>query len=173
MLGAISRGALEIGSGASTAFIGAKINFNLSNDTQFFANASYGITDVKQSSHSILGNLNTLKSYSYLMGIKSNGLLFNNDQISFSFSQPLRLSSGDATISNAVSRNYNTNQFIMSYDRFSLKPDGTERDFEMSYSLANIYGAKIRFNLLYQLNPGHVKSIDSATSVLVRLGSAF
>ncbi len=173
VLGAISTGALEIGSGASTAFIGTKLDYNFSGKTKFFAQASYGMTSVDQSSRSILGDISTLKSYSYLFGLKSTFLFSHNDQLSLTVSQPLRLASGYASISNAVSRNYATNQFTMSYDRFSLNPAGTERDFELSYALNNVYGLRLQFNLLHQLNPGHVSSIESATSALFRLGSAF
>lgn len=173
VLGAVSIGALEIGSGASTAFIGSNIDYWFTGNSQFFVRASYGLTSVEQSSRSILGDVSTLKSYSYLLGFKSHGILFDNDQLSFTISQPLRLAGGYANVSNAVGRNYQTNQYAMNYERISLNPTGTERDFEMSYSIANIYGANLRINMLHQLNPGHVKSIDSATSVLFRLGSAF
>ena len=96
-----------------------------------------------------------------------------NDQLSFTFSQPLRLASGFASISNVTSRNYATNQFVMSYDRVSLNPSATERDFELSYILNDIYGLRVQFNILHQLNPGHVNAIKSATTGLIRLGSAF
>lgn len=173
VLGAVSVGALEIGNGASTAFIGSNIDYWLTGNSQFFARASYGVTSVDQSSRSILGDISTLKSYSYLVGFKSYGLLFDDDQLSFTFSQPLRLAGGYASVSNAVSRNYQTNQFTTNYERISLNPTGTERDFEMSYSIGEFYGANLRLNMLHQLNPGHIKTIQSATSVLFRLGSAF
>ncbi len=173
VLGAVSRGAVEIGKGASTGFVGTKLDYFLSNDSQLFARASYGITKVDQSSRSILGNISSLKSYSYLIGIKSRTLLFENDELSFTFSQPLRLDGGSASVSRASGRNYETGQFTTSFERISLNPSGTERDFELSYSIANIYGARVQLNLLHQLNPGHIKSINSATSLLFRLGSAF
>lgn len=173
VLGAISRGALEIGSAATTVFSGAKIDYNLNSNAVLFARASFGFTRVSGSGRSIFGDISTLKSYSYLVGIKGQDLVFNNDDISFTFSQPLRLTSGFATVSNVTERNYATNQFTTSYNRISLNPTGTERDFEVSYSLNNVYGAKLQLNLLHQLNPGHIKSINNATSVLLRIGSAF
>ena len=173
VLGAVSRGAVEIGRGASTGFVGTKIDYHFSNKSQFFARATYGLTTVDQSGVSLLGDVSTLKSYSYLVGVKSHGLLFDNDQISFTFSQPLKLDGGFATVSHVTDRNYDTGLFTMSNDRISLNPSGTERDFELSYALSNVYGARVQLNLLHQRNPGHISTIDSATSVLLRLGSSF
>ncbi len=173
VLGAVSRGALEIGTAATTAFTGAKIDYALGDKALLFARGSYGVTNVTGSTRSILGDVSNLKSYSYLVGIKGQGLAFDNDQISFTFSQPLRLSSGFATVSNVTHRDYETGQFTTSYNRISLNPTGTERDFELAYSLNGIYGTNLKLNVLHQLNPGHIKSIRSATSVLFRIGSAF
>ena len=173
VLGAVSRGALEIGRGATTGFAGANMDIKLSEKSQFFARATYGVTSVDQSARSILGDVSTLKSYSYLVGFKSSGLLRDDDQISFTFSQPLRLAGGHAFVSNAVSRDYSTGTFTTEFNRISLNPSGAERDFEMSYSLTNFYGANVRLNLLHQLNPGHAINLPDATSVLLRFGSGF
>lgn len=173
VLGAISKGAIEIGDAATTAFSGAKIDYYLSAGTLLFGRASYGITNVSSSGLSILGDISRLQSYSYLVGIKSQSLAFDNDQISLTFSQPLRLSSGFATVSNVSHRNYATGQFTTSYNRISLNPTGTERDFELAYTLNDFYGTNIQLNVLHQLNPGHIKSIKNATSLLLRLGSSF
>ena len=173
VLGSISRGVLEFGQGATTGFIGSKLDIHLSDKSLFFARASYGITSVDQSTASILGNMSTLKSYSYLAGFRRNALFFDDDQLSFTFSQPLKLAGGTATISNAMSRNYQTNSFTMAYNNISLKPSGTERDFELAYSIGNLFGARVQFNLLHQINPGHSMHIENVTSALLRLGSAF
>jgi subtilisin family serine protease len=173
VLGSISRGALEIGTAATTAFGGAKIDYTINANTMLFARASYGMTNVSGSSRSILGDVSKLKSYSYLVGIKGQKMIFDSDQISFTVSQPLRLSSGYATVSNVTDRNYVTGQFTTSYDRISLNPTGTERDFELAYSINGFYGANLKLNILHQLNPGHIKSIKSATTMLLRLGSDF
>ncbi|MBT5188040.1 MAG: S8 family serine peptidase, partial [Kordiimonadaceae bacterium] len=173
VLGSVSRGALEIGTGARTTFTGAKLNFWLSDNIEFYANATYGMTKVSASASSILGNISSLKSYSYLAGIKSSSLFTKNDQLSFTVSQPLRLSGGTATVGSVISRNYQSNQFTMAYNTFALSPRATERDFELSYSISNIFGASMRLNLLHQLNPGHTNLIPDTTSVLFRIGSAF
>ncbi|MEZ5756651.1 MAG: S8 family peptidase [Emcibacteraceae bacterium] len=173
VLGAVSTGALEIGSGARTAFSGTNMDYRLSDNSSFFARASFGLTNVDQSGKSLISNISTLKSMSYLVGFKSSGLIFENDQVSLTMSQPLRLQTGYATISHAIDRNYLTNDFTMAYNRFSLTPGGREQDFELSYSIVDFHGARLQFNLLHQLNPGHLRSIKSATSLLFRVGSAF
>ncbi|MCP5380888.1 MAG: S8 family serine peptidase [Kordiimonadaceae bacterium] len=173
VLGAVSTGALEIGSGARTAFSGTNLDYSISDKSGFFVRASYGITTVDQSGKSLLSNVSTLKSMSYLVGLKSRGLIFENDQVTLTMSQPLRLQTGYATISNAIGRNYLTGKYTMAYNRFSLTPGGREQDFELSYSIADFHGARLQLNFLHQLNPGHLKSIKSATSILFRLGSAF
>lgn len=173
VLGAISTGVLRIGDGARTGFVGAKFDYTLSNKISLYGRATYGITDVDAVAGTLLGNISTLKSQSYLVGIKSLGLLRDDDQISLTFSQPLKLTSGNATISNVAERNYENNSYRMAFNRVNLGPSGTERDIELSYSMANFYGARMQINLLHQFNPGHVRTIKGATSLLLRLGSNF
>lgn len=173
VLGAISTGAIEIGRGANTGFVGGKLQYNPSASSQLFAQMSYGITKVNSSKTSIIGQVSSLQSYSYMFGYKKAGLLRDNDQISISFSQPLKLQSGTGIISNATSRNYQDNSYVVAYTPIKLAPSGTERDFEIAYSIAEIMGVSARLNFLYQLNPGHVKSNPDATSILLRLGSRF
>lgn len=173
VLGAVSTGVLTIGDGARTGFVGAKFDYNISPKSSFYGRATYGITDVDTVTGTLLGNISTLQSHSYLVGIKSLGLLRDDDQISLTFSQPLKLSSGNAIISNVAERNYENNSYRMSFNRVGLAPSGTERDIELSYSMANFYGARMQVNLLHQFNPGHVSSIKGATSLLLRLGSNF
>ena len=173
VLGAVSTGALEIGSGANTGFIGGKMDWKISDRSLFFARASYGVTEVFKSNTSILGNISTLKSFSYLLGVKSSGLMRDDDQLSFTVSQPLKLVGGTATISNATSRNYQTDSYTMNYSNINLGPSGTERNVELAYKIGNFFGSSIGINLLHQFNPGHVKSIKSATSALLRIRSSF
>jgi len=173
VLGSVSRGAMEIGSGAKTAFVGGRFDFKISDSIELFARASYGITDVETSFSGILGNISTLKSHSYLIGLKKNALFLDNDQLSLTFSQPLLLSGGNASISKVISRNYVNDTFDMSLERISLTPAGRERDIEISYGIGNLYGRSVRFNVLHQINPGHIQNIPNATTFLVRLGSTF
>ena len=173
VLGAVSTGVLKIGDGARTGFVGAKFDYNLSHNSLIYGRASYGITNVDSAGGTLFGNISTLQSHSYLVGIKSLGLMRYDDQISLTFSQPLKLSSGNATISNVAQRNFADNSYTMSFNRINLGPSGTERDIEFSYSMANFYGTRVQVNLLHQFNPGHVKSIKGATSLLLRLGSNF
>jgi hypothetical protein len=173
VLGAVSTGVLRIGDGARTGFVGAKFDYTLSNKSSLYGRATYGITDVDAVAGTLLGNISTLKSQSYLVGIKSLGLLRDDDQISLTFSQPLKLTSGNATISNVAERNYENNSYRMAFNRVNLGPSGTERDIELSYSMANFYGARMQINLLHQFNPGHVRTIKGATILLLRLGSNF
>ncbi|MDG1858640.1 MAG: hypothetical protein P8I94_06035, partial [Emcibacteraceae bacterium] len=173
VLGAVSTGALEIGSGANTGFIGGKFDWKINDKSLFFTRASYGITDVTKSTTSILGNISTLKSFSYLFGVKSSGLIRDDDQLSFTISQPLKLVGGSALVSNATSRNYQTDSYTLNYTHINLGPSGTERNVELAYKLGHFFGASLGVNLLHQFNPGHVKSIKNATSALLRLKSAF
>ncbi|MDG1438892.1 MAG: carbohydrate porin, partial [Emcibacteraceae bacterium] len=173
VLGAVSTGALEIGSGANTGFVGGKMDWKITENSLLFARASYGVTDVMKSNTSILGNISMLKSFSYLLGVKSSGLMRADDQLSFTISQPLKLVGGNAAVSNATSRNYLTNSFTTNYTDINLGPSGTERNLELAYKVGNFFGSSVGVNLLHQFNPGHVKSIKSATSALLRIRSSF
>nr|WP_250646642.1 S8 family peptidase [Pseudemcibacter aquimaris] len=173
VLGAISTGALEIGRGARTGFVGGKFNWNITNKSNIFARVSYGLTKVDGSSTSIIDQISTLKSYSYLVGVKTNGIIRNNDQLSISFSQPLKLHGGKGIISTVSNRDYVNNNYTMSYTAVPLAPRGTERDIELAYTIAEIMGVRAQVNFLYQLNPGHVQSIPNSKNILIRLGSRF
>jgi len=175
VLGSLSSGALALGRAATTTFATARVGWNITPDINFFTRASYGLTDVRAASLSLVEGINSLRSASFSLGLAGTSLFRRNDRLSFAISQPLRVTGGRADISLVTSRNYRADNLDLSFshNQISLAPGGREIDFELAYGLADMFGARLDFNVLHQINPGHNRANPDNTAVLIRLGSEF
>ena len=175
VLGSLSNGALALGRAATTTFATARVGWNITQDINFFSRASYGLTDVRAASLSLVEGISSLRSASFSLGLAGTSLFRRNDRLSFAISQPLRVTGGRADISYVTSRNYRADNLDLSFSRnqISLTPGGREIDFELAYGLADMFGARLDFNILHQVNPGHNRANPDNTAVLIRLGSEF
>ncbi|WP_417316896.1 S8 family peptidase [Emcibacter sp.] len=173
VLGSLSDGALKIGEGANSLFGTLNFDYALSGKLSLFGSLSYGITDVKAATASLLGNMDRLLSRSFSLGLKGRNLAGLGEQMSLALSQPLRVESGQAGVSYVESRDYVNDVLNFSSRQISLVPDGRELDIELALETGNFFGARLRVNLLHQINPGHSSRAGDSSSVLLRLSSGF
>jgi len=173
VLGSLSDGAISLGKGASTAFINGRFDMAFAKKLNFFAKASYGMTNVTAADLSLVEQIDNLTSGSFAIGITANSFLQKGDRLSFAVSQPLRVMSGQANLSYVASRNYQTDSLSFIRNQASLSPTGREIDFELAYRIADLFGAQIDFNILHQINPNHNRENPDNTGVLIRFGSVF
>jgi len=173
ILGSLSRGALSLGDGASTGYMAARLDWNISPKIQFFARGSYGRTQVESASLSLISHVSQLSSGSFSTGFRGKNILYQGDRFSFGISQPLKVYTGQAEVASVESRDYDLDILTFGAQNISLSPQGTAYDMELSYGLKNFFGADINLNLLHQINPAHSVDRASSTSILLRLGSNF
>ncbi|NOZ41625.1 MAG: S8 family serine peptidase [Alphaproteobacteria bacterium] len=173
VLGSLSNGALSLGTGATTAFANARINWNIAGNIRFFTKASYGRTAVTATNSSLVQRISGLTAASFSAGLTGNSLFQRGDRLSFAVSQPLRVIGGHADIAYVTARNYRTDSLAFISNRVALAPNGREIDVELAYTIANIFGARVDFNVLHQINPDHNRLIPANTAVLIRFGSEF
>jgi len=173
VLGSLSDGAISLGKGASTAFINGRFDMAFAKKFNFFAKASYGMTNVTAADLSLVEQIDNLTSGSFAIGITANSFLQKGDRLSFAVSQPLRVMSGQANLSYVASRDYQTDSLSFIRNQASLSPTGREIDFELAYRIADLFGAQIDFNILHQINPNHNRENPDNTGVLIRFGSVF
>lgn len=173
ILGSLSSGAVSLGRGATTTFVNGRFGWAMAGGMNFFARASYGLTNVAAAELSLVEKIGNLRSGSFSIGFTGDSLLRKGDRLSFAVSQPLRVSGGYADISYVAARNYQTNSLSFVSNQVSLTPGGREIDFELAYRMADIFGARVELNILHQVNPGHNRANRDNTGVLIRLGSVF
>ncbi len=177
VLGSLSNGAIALGSGATTTFVNAHFDMGITSQVNFFAKASYGLTDVKTADLSLVEQVNSLRSGSFSIGVTGDSLFQKGDHLSFAVSQPLRVMGGQADVSFVAARDFRKGlqagslSFIS--NQISLAPDGREIDFELVYRIADLFGAQVDFNVLHQISPGHSSVNPDNTGVLIRFGSEF
>jgi len=173
VLGSMSAGAIDLGKGAATGFINARFDWSFVQGMTFFTKASYGRTHVRAAGLSLVERINKLTSGSFSIGVMGRSLIQDNDRLSFAVSQPLRVMGGTADVSYVARRDYQTDSLSFIRHQISLAPSGREIDFELAYSIADILGARVDFNILHQINPNHNNLSPSNTGFLVRFGSEF
>ena len=177
VLGSLSSGALSLGKGATTTFINARFSMDIVDGINFFARTSYGLTAVTAADLSLVEQIESLTSGSFSIGLTGDSLFQKGDRLSFAISQPLRVMGGQADLSYVTARDFNKDlqsgslSFIS--NQVSLAPGGREIDFELAYRVANIFGARVDFNIMHQISPNHNSANPDNTGVLIRLGSEF
>lgn len=173
VLGSLSEGALRLGRGASTAYVAAKLDWNLTLNLQVFAKASYGLTHVESAPASLIENVSTLSSGSFSTGLRGRDILSRGDHFTFAISQPLKVYGGSAHVSYVQSRDYQQDVLGFGSRNISLAPKGRAVDLELRYAFAHFMGARINLNLLHQFNPAHSLKRANSTALLFRLASTF
>ncbi|MBL4801387.1 MAG: S8 family serine peptidase [Emcibacter sp.] len=177
VLGSLSTGAISLGKGATTTFVGGRVLMDMAKGLNFFARASYGRTKVTAADLSLVEQISSLTSGSLAFGVMGKSLFQSGDRLSFAISQPLRVMGGYADVSLVTGRDFSKNlqddslSFVS--NQVSLSPKGREIDFELAYHVADILGAQVDLNFLHQINPGHNQINPDNTGFLIRFGSEF
>ncbi|PCI51175.1 MAG: hypothetical protein COB49_02755 [Alphaproteobacteria bacterium] len=173
VLGSLSNGAVSLGTGAVTTFVNTRFNLDIARGVNFFARASYGLTNVRAADLSLVEGVDSLTSGSLSIGMTGNSLFQQGDRLSFAVSQPLRVMGGHAEVSFVTARNFETDSLSFVSNQVALTPGGREIDFELAYRVANLFGAQVEFNILHQISPNHSSATPDNTGILVRFGSEF
>lgn len=173
VLGALSGGALALGSGAETLFAEIKGSIALGRGISLSGQYLHGATFVDGVEGSLFSGTSMLRLSEFSVLLVKRGVLAERDLIGFALSQPLRLEAGQTTLNLATSRNYTSGALGFTRSVLSLAPSGREIDMELAYRWADSGSFSIDASLLYQFSPGHTAGAKPATSILLMARRAF
>jgi hypothetical protein len=151
LFGGSSGGPLSVDKARTTA-LGLSARFQLSRDVALLGDYSEGVTRVKDSRNSLIGNFSTLRTRSFGFGLVADSLFAANDRFGLAVSQPLRVTRGNATLDIPVGIDA-AGHISREQDTISLAPPGTESDFEAYYKLALGKHSDLSTYFLYQSEP--------------------
>ena len=145
LLNSYSSGAFAFEGSNTTNFAGVSAHFKVSKNVDFFASYSRGHTLGKTQNVGLISSVSNLKSEAFSIALASKqtkllGLIAKNrtglkDSLTLSVSQPLRITSGIATLDVPSLRDDEGNITRLN-EVVSLAPNGRQIDAELNYNLS-------------------------------------
>jgi Subtilase family len=168
LLDAEGGGALGLPESARTTFLGLTGRLAVADRLALFGQGSLGLTDPGGTGQGLLGELSTLRSSSFALGLSGGDLLAAGDRLTVAVAQPLRVDAGTATLDRPVGRSFE-GAIERRAERVDLAPAGREIDLELGYRVALGARRELRLNWLTQLQPGHRQDAGPAHAIALRL----
>lgn len=141
---------------ATTYAVNLRGVLRASDKFQWIANYGIGRTHVDSSDDSLLGSFSSLSSDWYSLGLVGNNVWRTRDQIGFSFSQPLKVRSGNVSFSLPTHRAF-SGDIAFDTERVNLADtNATENRIEGYYRTMLNDKIELGSFLSYRKNPNHV-----------------
>lgn len=168
MLGASGSGAFAFGH-STTVFGGATAELPVSDSLKILGGYHLGVTDMRQAQNSLMTGAQAVRSQGFSLGMQKEDALRSGDQMGFSFSQPLKITSGAAQIGLPSSRDANGHIGYTSED-IQLRPTGQELMLQGWYGTAlESTGTELNIGAAYRHEPGHIKDANPEALGMIRL----
>lgn len=170
-LGSDAAGGFAV-AGADTQFYSLGGRYPVADGLELIGNYTLGEADMRADGSSLLGEWSEIRAEAFAIGLVKNGVVGRHDRIGLLAGQPLRVSSGEATVTVPV--DYLTDKTVVQdSERVSMTPSGREIDLQLAYDTPLGGSATISGWVMMQLEPGHVANADPAYGVGMRFSAAF
>jgi len=170
-LGSSSAGGFSV-DGADTQFYSLGGRYPLSAGLEVIGNYTLGEASMRADGSSLLSEWRDIRAEAFGVGLVKNGVLGSEDRIGLLAGQPLRVSSGEATVTAPV--DYLIDKTVVQdSERVSMVPSGREIDLQLAYDTPLGSSATISGWMMMQLEPGHVAEADPAYGVGLRFNAKF
>jgi len=170
-LGVKGTGAFDFSnSNNKTAFFGLKSDIKLTES--YFLNVGFGISEtaVNKSNSGIIQSMSGLTADSFEIGFTTFDT-FSSDMLSFSISQPSRVSRGSADLRIAGLAN-SDGSIPYTYKHVSLEPSGRQLDLALSYNYDLNDFSSLRLKLMHTEEKGHNSSAVNEKSIYLGYSKA-
>jgi subtilisin family serine protease len=152
-LGSSGTGAFAFDSKAATAFTTLYAATPLSRSSSLFATWSYGLTD-GIAGQGLLGQFSSIHSQSFSVGAATTDIGIADDRLAFIVYQPLRVTSGQATLSVPVGRLMD-GTVVYHRDRVGLAAEGVETDLQVTYTVPLAQAQRLTLGGMVMMQPGN------------------
>lgn len=160
-------GLFEMDDDSSISSMSITAQYNINNKLSTYALVERSESNSVRSDYI---NVSGMKALSYGAGLNWES---NEHIISFSVTQPPKVSGGHATFSVPIGRT-NDGNVIREARKVELSPTGRQTDIEFAYRFQKEKEKQFfQFNYLHVNQPGHVKKADSDNAVLLTWGRTF
>ena len=160
ILGSKTSGAFGDNSSANTKYVNLQLLHNVA-DIELYGSLSFGNSEVSNR-NSILSDFSTLKTRELQISATKKA---KNGNFGLAYIEPLRVTSGQATLTVPVARDV-ANNIYYEDARLSFATLGKERNYEffINYDLAT--KSKLKLNLAHIKDYGHIKGNDNSLIAL-------
>jgi hypothetical protein len=172
VLDASGGGALGLGDGASTTFLGLAGRAELTSRLDVFGQANLGLTRAGGEGQGLLRDLSMLFSSSFGLGLARRDLARAGDRLTVAISQPLRVEAGDAALDRPLGRTFD-GRILRRRDRLDLAPEGRELDLEVGYRVGLAGVGDLSLNWLIRVQPDHDAEARPDHAVALKLHRRF
>jgi Subtilase family len=172
VLDASGGGALGLGAGSSTTFVGLAGRTELSSVLELFGQASLGLTRPVGGEQGLIQDLSVLYSSSFGLGLVRRDLAVAGDRLTVAVAQPLRVEAGDAALDRPLGRTFD-GQIVRRRERIALAPAGRELDLEVGYRVGLAGIGHLSVNWLTRVQPGHDPEASPDHALALRLERRF
>lgn len=170
-LGSSGAGALSV-DGADTQFYSLGGRYPMGAGLEMIGSYTLGEASMRADGSSLLSAWSDIRAEAFGFGLVKNGVLGSGDRIGLLAGQPLRVSSGEATVTAPV--DYLIDKTVVQdSERVSMVPSGREIDLQFAYDTPLGNSAAISGWVMMQLEPGHVAEADPAYGVGLRFNAKF
>ena len=139
---------------------------------ELVGNYTLGEAEMRADGTSLLSGWSEIRAEAFGVGLVKNGVLGRLDRIGLLVGQPLRVSSGEATVTTPV--DYLIDKTVVQdSERVSMAPSGREIDLQLAYDTPLVGSAAVSGWVMMQLEPGHVANADPAYGAGIRFNVAF
>lgn len=165
-----SSSALSLG-GNQTDVIGLGMTYRLSRDSQWLFNAEFGRTrGGSAGSNSMFGETSEIYSQAFGVAYMQENIWKNHDRLTASIKQPLRVSSGKASL---ITADVDSDGVaVYNKDWVNLEPSGREIDFALNYKMPLNKRSSLALQGQYQRDALNIEG-NHQSSIGVMLQSSF
>jgi hypothetical protein len=171
LFGGSSGGPLGVDQSTTTS-LGVTGQYKLRRNVALIGHYAEGLTQVKDSNSSMLGDFAPVRSQAYGMGLVAADMFQQGDSFGVALSRPLRVSDGSATLTVPYARDIEGNIYSNS-ERINLDPTGHETDVEAYYFFDLGKASRVGTYFLYQSEPNHAKELDDQVTFFTSISRKF
>jgi len=170
VLGTSGTGALALQASPTTTFVSLAGAQRLTDTLSLAGMLSYGRTSgyTNQSTEaSFLNGSSAMGTVAWSVGLAQRDWISRGDMLGLTLAMPAKAISGSMSATTAVSQDQNDGSLVYATQSFSLRPNATEHDVELAYSMPAGKLAKLSAAVMVRVNPGHDSSmpIDKVAGV--------
>lgn len=137
---------------------------------QFFGNMATGVTKVDMTNNGLITDISDFTTQELQFGINKN--FKDKSTIGFSYTEPLRITSGDMEFTVPTHRNI-TEGIMFDTSRISIKPYGKERNYEIYFNKSLNKNTSLSVNLLRITEAGNIANNQNSDALIIKFKKQF
>ena len=170
-LGSESGGAFALGQ-SDTTYAGVSGSLSIMPKTELVGSYFLGMSNVDAAPGSLFTSLGNIQSDAFSLGLIQHDTAVQDDRLGFLLNQPLRVSSGSASL--RLPTNLNREHDVSySLTNAGLTPTGREMDVEAFYAAPVDEHTNVNASVMYRHQPDHIATAPDEAQMLLHVNHKY